>query len=185
MAAYQMLSAVIQSTVLQTIGAIATHLKEGAYDALWDDTVFANWSLLVMNRTSPALARQDTIATAATSVNNNNSSAAMALTGTPNTTNSSSSSYPNTTSSPNPESFYGWVLSNAAGAFLLLSVFFYPFCCAKNPLEFTDSWVACIGVPGWLGRFLGQWQPFSFPSHLSSSSRHTSELWLKAPFTWL
>ncbi|KAK8052469.1 hypothetical protein PG993_003854 [Apiospora rasikravindrae] len=114
MAGSQMSTAVLQSTVLQTIGEIAAHhISEGAYDDSWDDPVFMDWSVEVLNRTAPFSARHQAAAAALA----NSSSTALAA---------------NTTSSldaiPEPnlaKSFYGHHLPRGMIACLLMSTLFY------------------------------------------------------------
>ncbi|KAK7955871.1 uncharacterized protein PG986_005093 [Apiospora aurea] len=103
MASSQMLTAVLQSTVLQTIGEIAAHhLSEGAYDGTFDDPVFQDWSVTVMNRTAPLSSSAHHQALA----NTNTNSTALALTG--------GALGANITAGPpdaiNPKSFYGHYL---------------------------------------------------------------------------
>ncbi|KAK8080923.1 hypothetical protein PG997_008741 [Apiospora hydei] len=118
MASSQMWTAVLQSTVLQTIGEIAAHhLSEGAYDGTFDDPAFQDWTVTVMNRTAPVSSSAHYQALA----NNTNNSTALALTGGALGANTTTS-LPDTI---NPKSFYGHYLPRGMVACLLMSAFFY------------------------------------------------------------
>lgn len=110
---------VVQSTVFQIIGAIASyHLSTGAYDGLWEDPVFRDWWSAIGNQTSPGQSAT-TAADITTSANNDT---AMALFHTTSTS-SSRSSY--TIPETDPEFLDGWLVPKQILSTLLTSALLY------------------------------------------------------------
>ncbi|KAK8060674.1 hypothetical protein PG996_010604 [Apiospora saccharicola] len=122
-----MLSAVVQATVLQVFGGLAAYfLSAGAYDGLWADPVFRDWWSMLGNQTSPVLDGQNATAAAAaatsTSANNNTVMALLNMTST-NYSSDGRFSYP--TLEPNPESLPEWQLPKKILAVMLTSALIY------------------------------------------------------------
>ncbi|KAK7957953.1 hypothetical protein PG988_012801 [Apiospora saccharicola] len=122
-----MLSAVVQATVLQVFGGLAAYfLSAGAYDGLWADPVFRDWCSMLGNQTSPVLDGQNATAAAAaatsTSANNNTVMALLNMTST-NYSSDGRFSYP--TLEPNPESLPEWQLPKKILAVMLTSALIY------------------------------------------------------------
>ncbi|KAK8128785.1 hypothetical protein PG984_009893 [Apiospora sp. TS-2023a] len=118
MDASPMLSAVVQSTVLQIIGSVTSYyLSSGAYDALWDDPGFRDWWATVTNLNAT------TAAAPTTSANNGTAMALFNTTGSSSSSSSDSSSC--TMPEHNPNSLSGWRMPKQILGVLVMSALLY------------------------------------------------------------